>query len=203
MSISTYAELQTAVGRWLQRTDLTAMIPDFIALAEADFNRNLRVSGQVTRADVAASSRWTDVSGLTDSLVEIKSISTTSGGVRFPLEYIAPDASQQFNTSGSPRYWTRIGDEIGVFPPPDGTYTLELIYYAKVPALSDSATTNFLLVDAPDVYLYRSVIEGANYTHNTDLLARVAPMYGGALQALINDDRKRQNGAGGLRMMAR
>ncbi len=202
MAITTYSELQTAVARWLQRDDLTAIIPDFIANSEAEFNRAFRLSGQVTRTDLDASSRWTSIASLTDTLAEIKSISVTVGGIRTPIEYVTPDASQQFSTSGSPRYWTRIGSEIGVFPPPDGTYTLEIVYYAKIPALA-TAATNFLLTDAPDVYLYRSVIEGAQYTHDEELLARIAPMYGGALQQLILDDRKRQNGGSALRMIAR
>ena len=44
MAIGTYAELQTAVANWLDRDDLTARIPEFIALAEAKMNSNLRIS---------------------------------------------------------------------------------------------------------------------------------------------------------------
>ena len=44
MAIGTYAELQTAVANWLDRDDLTDRIPEFIALAEAKMNRNLRIS---------------------------------------------------------------------------------------------------------------------------------------------------------------
>ena len=42
MAITTYAELKTAIANWLNREDLTSVIPDFISLAEADFNRKLR-----------------------------------------------------------------------------------------------------------------------------------------------------------------
>ena len=31
MAITTYSELKTAVGNWLNRDDLTSVIPDFIA----------------------------------------------------------------------------------------------------------------------------------------------------------------------------
>ena len=44
MAIGTYAELKTAVANWLDRDDLTDRIPEFIALAEAKMNRNLRIS---------------------------------------------------------------------------------------------------------------------------------------------------------------
>ena len=39
MAITTYAELKTAVGDWLNRSDLDSVIPNFISLAEAQFNR--------------------------------------------------------------------------------------------------------------------------------------------------------------------
>jgi len=42
MAITTYAELQAAAATWLVRGDLTARIPEFIALAEARLNRVLR-----------------------------------------------------------------------------------------------------------------------------------------------------------------
>jgi len=40
MAIGTYAELQTAVANWLDRSDLTDRIQEFIDLAEARINRN-------------------------------------------------------------------------------------------------------------------------------------------------------------------
>ncbi len=42
MALTTYNELKTSVGDWLNRTDLTTVIPDFIALAEAQIERQLR-----------------------------------------------------------------------------------------------------------------------------------------------------------------
>jgi len=44
MAINTYATLQTAVANWLDRSDLTDRIPEFIALAEARMNRVLRLA---------------------------------------------------------------------------------------------------------------------------------------------------------------
>ena len=44
MAINTYATLQTAVANWLDRSDLTDRIPEFIALAEARMHRTLRLA---------------------------------------------------------------------------------------------------------------------------------------------------------------
>ena len=43
MAINTYSTLQTAVANWLDRDDLTDRIPEFVSLAEATFNRTLRL----------------------------------------------------------------------------------------------------------------------------------------------------------------
>ena len=55
MAISTKSELHTAVTNWLNRSDLTSRIPEFITLAEASFNRNLRTR-QPPPADVPCTS---------------------------------------------------------------------------------------------------------------------------------------------------
>ena len=39
MALGTFTELKDAIADWLDRSDLTARIPDFIALAEARINR--------------------------------------------------------------------------------------------------------------------------------------------------------------------
>jgi hypothetical protein len=50
MALSTYTELKTAIADWLDRGDLTANIPDFITLAEARVNRELRIRPQEVRS---------------------------------------------------------------------------------------------------------------------------------------------------------
>ena len=58
MAITTYAQLQTAVSGWLDRTDLTTIIPDFITLAEAQFQRSIRHRSMVTRSTATISGRY-------------------------------------------------------------------------------------------------------------------------------------------------
>ena len=43
MAISNYSELKTAIASWLDRTDLTDIIPDFIALAETRHKRDFKI----------------------------------------------------------------------------------------------------------------------------------------------------------------
>ena len=46
-----------------------------------------------------------------------------------------------------------------VRPVPDGAYTTTLFYYQEIPALTASNTTNWLLTDAPDLYVYGTCME--------------------------------------------
>ena len=50
MALTTYSELQAAVASWLHRDDLTAQIPDFIRLAEADMQVRAKLSQWETEA---------------------------------------------------------------------------------------------------------------------------------------------------------
>ena len=52
MPLSTYTEFQASVISWISRPDLNSLVPDFIALAEAQFNRMLRTRWQETRGTI-------------------------------------------------------------------------------------------------------------------------------------------------------
>src|SRR5688500_1318788 len=89
MAISTYTELQTAVANWLDRTDIAARVPEFIALAEAQMNRRLRVRQMVTRAEAALGSEF--VEAPSDMLEPIQlALEMSESDVRL-LQYLAPE----------------------------------------------------------------------------------------------------------------
>ena len=145
MAITTYAELQSAVADWLNRDDLTSVIPNFIELAEADLTRNLRHRKMIVRADANLNAEYTQTPSdwfQTQSLI-LETDPVTK------LEYLTPEAlnaKRAYSVAvGKPLFFTMIGTEIQVYPPPDGTYMAEIVYYAEIPALTDSNTTNWLL----------------------------------------------------------
>ena len=50
MALTTYTELKASLADWLNRSDLTTTIPDFISLAEAQIERQLRTRQMIVRA---------------------------------------------------------------------------------------------------------------------------------------------------------
>ena len=201
MAISTYTDLKTSVASWLNRDDLTSVIPDFISLAEAGINRDLRHYKMIERADATLDSRYVQMP--TDWMETVR-FSITSGNT-YRLELVSRDDMLEYrqktaDASGRPRFYANIGDTIEVFPTPDADYTMQLQYYAKTPALSDSNASNWLLLDAPDVYLYGTLIQSAPYLQDDARTQTWAALYAAALQSLQKASDDTRFAGSGIRM---
>jgi hypothetical protein len=183
MAITTYSELKTAVADWLNRSDLTAAIPNFIALAEAQMNRQIRHRKMVTRADATLDTPYFAVPS--DWLENIRFQLNTNPVT--PLVYQTPEqiteTSQVYSAANQPMFYTMVGQQFQVVPAPSGSFDSELLYYAKIPALSDTNTTNWLLTEAPDVYLYATLTQTAPYLKEDERINTWAGLY----QTLVND----------------
>ena len=184
MAISTYSDLQAAVGNWLNRTDLTDRIPDFIALSEAQMNRRLRVRQMVTRAEAILAGEFVDAPS--DMLEPIQlALEISESDVRV-LQYLAPERllaeKAGIIASGEPEFYTIIGGTLQLLPAPDTAYTNELTYYAKIPALA-SNPTNWLLDTYPDAYLYGALVHAAPYLVDDERVMT----WGSMFQAALND----------------
>jgi len=159
VALTNYTELKAAIASWLNRSDLTATIPDLIRLAEARLSRELRVQ-QMVKVEA-----WTLAAGsfvLPDGFLEIASL-TFLGTPRVAAEYRAPETFfvlDDVTSTGTPRFVTVSEGLIYVGPVPTAPgMDYELRYYAEIPALSDAAPTNWLLAKAPDAYLFLSLSE--------------------------------------------
>jgi hypothetical protein len=203
MSITTYAELQSAIADWLLRTDLTAVIPTFIALSEAQMNREIRDHRMVKRSTAAVDDAYTAVPG--DWLENIRFQLNTSPITT--LEFVTPDQAAEekhlYSSSGRPAFFTMIGEEFQVVPGPDSSYTGELTYYSKIPALSDSNTSNWLLSMSPDLYLYGALIQASPYLDDDQRTGTWAQLYQRAADGLRVADQRARIGSSSIRMRAK
>lgn len=163
MSITTYSELQTAIGNWLDRTDLSSRIPEFIALFEAQINRRLRVRKQQTTTTLTVTA---GSATLPTDYLEWKRI-TWTGSPNRQLEYVTPEflaGINQSSVTGPPSFFTIEGETLKVGPL-DNT-SLSMMYEQRLPALTDSATTNWMLTAHPDGYLFGSLTMSATFTED-------------------------------------
>src|SRR5512139_2412224 len=97
MAISTYSDLLASVANWLHRSDLTAVIPDFVDICESNLNRDLRCSQMETSV----------------------ALTVTAGSATLPADYVATrmittDANPpKALTYVQPEDWARYGQASG------------------------------------------------------------------------------------------
>ena len=204
MAITTYAELKTSITDFLNRDDLDTVAPTFISLAEADIQRKIRHWRQEKRSTAEIDTQY---SAIPADFLEIIRFYITSGDTR-PLELISQaellDRKRlAMNTTGTPSYYALTAGEIEVYPAPDATYTVELYYFGRVPALSDSETTNWLLQYFPDVYLYGALMHTAPYLKDDARLQVWAALYQQGIDAINASSEKAKFGGSGRRMKIR
>ena len=165
--ITTYATLQTNIADWLNRSDLTAVVPTYIQLAEAKIKRVLRTKHKGTQefSFVADDGDYTLPTGdIENYQLYIKTPEQYSG----MLDPISPgllyaNRAANYNVTGRPVYYAIIDTTLLVSPVPDQDYTAELVFEGPFTALSDSNTTNYVLLNYPDVYLYGALMEASPY----------------------------------------
>lgn len=167
MALDTYANLKTELASWTNRGDLTTPIDTFIDLFEAWANRGLRVRQMEAEANAPAS----EYLELPADFLEMRDIQFQANPRR-QLQYVTPQYADIYDSSGAsgtPAFYTLVGNQIRLVPAPDSTTNVRISYWQAIPALSGSQTTNWLLRDYPDVYLYGSLIHARMYIHDPQL----------------------------------
>ena len=191
MAISTFSELKSSIADYLDRSDLTAIIPDFIRLAETQMNRVVRDRRMLQRSTAEVDSQF---SQLPSDFLEMLNLQVNGSSIK-GLEFRSPsalDAERPFLSQyGEPVFFSIVGETLEVLPNPNGAvYDLELLYYQSIPALSDSQTTNWVLTNHPDLYLFGALKQSAPYLKNDERLPIWNSLFAQALEELrIQDDR--------------
>ena len=196
MALTTYAELKTSIGDWLNRSDLTSVIPDFISLAEAQIERTLRARQMIVRANASFDAQY---GAVPSDFLEAKSLKLTSTNPQSPLSFLSIDALDaemtKYTGSGKPKFFGAVGGQFRLVPTPDSNYTTELTYYAKLTKLSSSVATNWLLTANPDIYLYGALLQAAPYLQDDARIQTWATLYERALNdSQTADDRGASSG---------
>lgn len=184
MALATYSDLKSAIAEWLNRSDLSSVIPSFIALCEADINRRLRHPRMIARATTTLDAQYT---ALPTDFLEMKSLRLLdSPGDK--LAYVtvdeAGDKLGELAASGRPRYFAIVGNSIQSMPVPEAEYEAELIYYARIPALSEAAPTGWLLTSHPDLYLYGALGHASPYLHDDERVGLWGAAYGQIIESI-------------------
>lgn len=176
MSITTATELKTAIANWMHRSDLKERMDEFIALAEAGFNRDLRA--RAMEADFASVALVNNAATLPTDFLAFKEL-RFDGSPAYtitpaPIEYIR---SKQPYT-GSPVSFALTQSTVVC----DGVGSIKGTYYKAIPTLTTNAA-NWLLSSHPGVYLFACLREANLYAQD----AENANLCGQRAQMLLDD----------------
>ena len=203
MSIANYTELQTAVANWLDRDDLAARIPEFISLCEARFNRTLRLRAMETLDTSVSTVAGTNTIALPTGYVQMRDFHLTTSPLT-QLQYLTPEMMVRLNAGsqrGKPLTYTIIGNNIRLGPTPDVVYTTSMLYYKTFDPLSGSAPTNWVITNAPDVYLYGTLLEAEPFLMNDARTQLWAQALKESINTLQEQDNKDRHSGAVLRVM--
>lgn len=181
MSISNYTELKTAVANWLHDDLFTSIIPDFITIGEASLNRQLRLFQMENTATLSTS--ITDrFAALPSGFLELIDLAIYADNYPQTLtqESLASINERSTTVTGLPKFYA-ISSNIVFDIISDQVYTCSLRYYKKLDIAAD--TTNFLLTDYPDLYLYSALMAAAPYIQDDARIGTWASMLDNAIKA--------------------
>ena len=163
-----YNTLKALVADYLHRTDLTDKLETFISLAESLLFREINIKAlEVVMTGTSVAGAIT----LPTDLGTLNRITVSRGGVTSALDY-----ASQPNTyiAGAPVSYTLEGGLLKLDSTAAHGYTLH--YTPKIEALSDSNPTNWLLENAPDLYLCAAQLEGAKYVKDDGQISALGAM---------------------------
>lgn len=184
--ITNYSTLKSSIANFLHRTDLTDLIPEFIADAENRIYNDIRV-----KAMEAAYSGTTASTALPTGFLEwiylVIDDDHQQKLSRRDAEWIY---TRYPSSTGKPVYFAREGDALMFAPTPDATYTLTGRYYKKLTALSDSNTTNWLITDAPELLRFAALAEAAPYMLNDERVSLWEGKYQSVKQRIQSTERR-------------
>jgi len=216
MAINTYATLQTAVANWLDRSDLTDRIPEFIALAEARMNRTLRLALMLNVDQTTLGGAATLVAGTRDYALPSGYLQMVDFHLRTSpittLSYLTPENMNRMwagSQGGKPLAYTIFSDNssgtpiksVKLGPSPGSAYDYSIMFYKKIDALSVANTTEAMLTDNPDVYLYGALLEAEPFLMNDQRVQLWATAFQEALRALQDQDNKDRHSGSAMRVM--
>jgi hypothetical protein len=185
--ITNYSTLKSAIADWLNRQDLTSQIETFIQLAEVDMNNRLRTRDMVIRAEATSSNEFVQ---LPSDWLEAINLQIVDG--KSPLRFVSMDeadiivARQEFTNV---TFYSIMDDAIELVPAPGDDIDIQMVYYGKIPSLSDEETTNWLLTKAPDAYLYGALAHASPFILDDQRMPMFIQLYSARIEAL-NDESK-------------
>lgn len=197
MTIANYGELKSAVQSWHARGDTEPA--SIYGLVTAELNNRLRLRVMETETTLSATAE--DVALPSDFLSVVHVYIDQDR--RVPLAGVTEFAKNEiYRSSGEPREYTIINGYLSLNPIPDGTYSLNLRYIAKLDDFSADSDTNTVLTTYPQIYLYGALQHVALWSQDIEAANFWGAKFEAEMAKVIKQDRSAKMGPGPLWMRA-
>lgn len=182
----TYATLKSDVADYLHRSDLSTSMSKFVALAESAMFREFQVKDLATSVTGTTTGEY---AALPADFGSVQRVTVVSGSVEYSLDY----KSQNYTPTGQsrPTQYSLESNQLRIWGASTGQ-AYKLYYVPVMIALSDTNTTNWLLTNAPDLYLYATALEAAKYIKDAQEVSLLTPM----VSQLIDSIRRQSESKG-------
>lgn len=171
----TFKEIQDTVALWLNRDDLTLVIPSFINHALLSIERKFNFQ-YMDRDDSVVATTHEVAAPIDYKHLRFAFVIDESGNRILLIKKDAKAAISMYPNfsqhTGLPKYISTIngGTTFLLRPTPLNPCTIEISYYAKSSQLVNATDTNWLTENAPDVLIYGALLQAEPYMATTDLL---------------------------------
>tara|TARA_R110000744_G_scaffold323104_2_gene428970 strand:- start:26 stop:676 length:651 start_codon:yes stop_codon:yes gene_type:complete len=190
MAITNYTNLKTTLADYLHRSDLSdTVLSNFVQFAESRLNRKLRLLQQETTTTLSVPA-GTNTIALPSDWIETIDVIHSDDKDSLTAQSVKNLNSQTSygSTTGRPRlYAITNGYNLLFNIITDKAYDLSLNYFNKWDVETDD--TNWLLQNAPDAYLYASLLEAKAYTKKLEDVG----LWSSGLDVAINDLNRNDN----------
>jgi hypothetical protein len=206
MALDTYDNLKSEIASFLNRDDLTANIDTFIDLAETRHARDLRIREMESVSTSITTVAGTQSYDLPTGYLELRYAMLQTSPYTM-LQYMTPaDFFRVYNEgegNGLSVYYTIVGKKIYLGHTPDSANVLELGFFQRATALSSSNTSNDILTNFPDLYLYGSLAETSPFLMQDERLAVWSSLYKEGVRTANESAQRGRVSAAPLQMSAR
>lgn len=203
MAMTTYTEISLKLEQWLNRegfSELTDQTEDLILMGQRRIFRELRVN-----AMLVVDSAFTIDSTIEAVPADYKATYTFSisrDGGQADMRSTPIRNLRKSGTSGTPRFFSKVGNSFYFGPSPDGTYTAELMYYAEPTLVDEGNASNWLSLAAPELILYAALVEASLFLKDDARVQFWEAKFQNVFTALEKESEEESRDPGGLSVVS-
>lgn len=180
-------------------TEVSDRVDDFLKMVESRVNRKLKTLEAEDTVTLSAVPASVDAA-LPSTYSGFKEVNRVSSGSVKTLKYLTPEAlkglTYELDSQSIGNYYSISDNKILYYPELGSGETITAVMFLKVPALTSTATTNWVSDDYPDCYVFGLLVEISAFVKDAEAKKLWDQRFIDSLNEIDTDDRiKRWSGS--------